>query len=224
VIYIVGYYLQQVTNMTNQSTVSGSAEPSVYPLHTFSDDVYGLFTGVVLAAMGIAVLASGGLITGGAAGMALLASYLLPWTPAQLVPVINLPFIAFGLFAMGRGFAVKTLAVSLCLGYCVHLCAAMLLPHVSAPVACLAGGTLLGMGILCFARHNASIGGTGVVTLWMQRTKGINAGKAQMAFDACLFVVAAFTQPLDRLLWSLIGTVAMNYVLMAWHKPGRYRG
>lgn len=195
-----------------------------YPKHTVSDDVYGLFTGVTLSAMGIAVLASGGLITGGAAGMALLASYLLPWTPAQLVPVINLPFIIFGFYAMGRGFAAKTFAVSICLGYCVHLCGALLLPQTSAPVACLAGGTLLGMGILCFARHNASIGGTGVVTLWMQKSLGINAGLAQMAFDACLFVVAAFSQPWERLIWSLVGTVAMNYVLMAWHKPGRYRG
>lgn len=45
-----------------------------------------------------------------------------------------------------------------------------------------------------------------------------------MCFDACLFVVAAFRQPPDRLLWSLVDTFAMNYVLMAWHKPGRYRG
>jgi len=62
------------------------------------------------------------------------------------------------------------------------------------------------------------------VTLWLQRTRGINAGKAQMAFDACLFVAAAFTQPAYLLAWSLVGTVAMNYVLMCWHKDGRYRG
>ncbi|EIV5806636.1 YitT family protein [Klebsiella aerogenes] len=195
-----------------------------YPRHTAKDDVYGLFTGVCLSATGIAILSSGGLITGGAAGMALLVSYLVPFSPAQLVPIINLPFILFGWVVMGRAFAGKTLAVSICLGFAVHLVSAMLLPHVNAPVACLAGGTLLGMGILCFARHNASIGGTGVVTLWMQRKYGINAGLAQMVFDACLFVVAAFSQPWERLGWSLVGTVAMNYVLMAWHKPGRYRG
>ncbi|WP_178081788.1 hypothetical protein [Pseudomonas sp. B10(2017)] len=45
-----------------------------------------------------------------------------------------------------------------------------------------------------------------------------------MCFDACLLVVAAFRQPPDRLLWSLVDTFAMNYVLTAWHKPGRYRG
>ncbi|WP_409259980.1 YitT family protein [Pseudomonas sp. KCJK8806] len=156
--------------------------------------------------------------------MALLISYVTPWTPAQLLPVVNLPFILFGLFTMGRAFAAKTLAVSLSLGAAVHIAPEMLLPHVDPAFAWIAGGTLLGMGILCFARHNASIGGTGVVTLWMQKRYGINAGKAQMVFDACLFLVAAFIQPWEQLAWSLVGTVAMNLVLVIWHKPGRYRG
>lgn len=45
-----------------------------------------------------------------------------------------------------------------------------------------------------------------------------------MCFDTRMFVVAAFSQPPDRLLWSLVDSLAMNYVLMAWHKTGRYRG
>ncbi|EJO1639689.1 YitT family protein [Salmonella enterica] len=206
--------------MTNER----AATAADYPPHTASDDLYGLFTGVTLAAMGIAMLGAGGLITGGAAGMALLLSYLVPWTPAQLVPLINLPFIAFGFFAMGRAFAGKTLAVSLCLGLAVHACAAMLLPHVSPVSAAVYGSTLLGIGILFFARHNASIGGTGIVTLWIQRRFKINAGLAQCAFDAVLFVVAAFSQPWDKLAISFVGVVLMNGCLMAWHKPGRYRG
>lgn len=195
-----------------------------FPRHTNVDDVYGLFTGVVLSSMGIAVLSSGGLITGGAAGMALLASYLVPFSPAQLVPIINLPFIVFGWFTMGRSFAAKTLAVSLCLGFFTHVCTVMLLPHVLPQYAAIFGSILLGMGILCFARHNSSIGGTGVVTLWIQHKYSFNAGKAQMIFDAVLFIVAAFSQSWDRLVWSLIGTVLMNSVLIFWHKPGRYRG
>jgi len=176
---------------------------TTFPRHTTLDDTYGLFTGVVLSAVGIAVLAKGGVITGESSGMALLISYVTPWTPAQLLPVVNLPFILFGLFTMGRAFAAKTLAVSLSLSVAVHIATEMLLPHVDPAFAWIAGGTLLGIGILCFARHNASIGGTGVVTLWMQKRYGINAGKAQMVFDACLFVVAAFIQPWEQLAWSL---------------------
>ncbi|MCP6134251.1 YitT family protein, partial [Klebsiella pneumoniae] len=86
---------------------------------------------MVLCAVGIAVLASGNLITGGASGMALLLSNLFPMTPAQLLPLVNLPFIAFGFFAMGRSFAGKTLVVSICLGFAIHLCTAMLLPTIS---------------------------------------------------------------------------------------------
>ncbi|QXA73931.1 YitT family protein [Klebsiella aerogenes] len=195
-----------------------------YPRHTAADDFYGLFTGVALAAMGIAALGAGGLITGGAAGMALLLSYLVPWTPAQLVPVINLPFIAFGFFAMGRMFAAKTLAVSLSLGVAVHVCAVMLLPTIAPITAAVFGSIFLGIGILFMARHGASIGGTGIVTLWGQRRFNVNAGLSQCAFDAVLFVVAAFSQPWDKLAISFVGVVIMNSCLIFWHKPGRYRG
>jgi hypothetical protein len=36
--------------------------------------------------------------------------------------------------------------------------------------------------------------------------------------------VAAFYLPSEKMAWSLVGTVAMNAILIIWHKPGRYRG
>ena len=88
----------------------------------------------------------------------------------------------------------------------------------------LVGGTFIGMGILSLARHNASVGGTGVVTLWLYRTFGINAGKSQMLFDLLVFVLALIKLPFALLIWSAVSALAMNAMLMNWHKPGRYQG
>lgn len=68
------------------------------------------------------------------------------------------------------------------------------------------------------------MGGTGSVVLWVQKRFGINAGISQLACDCILFLVASFYLPVDKMIWSLVGTVAMNLVLIIWHKPGRYRG
>lgn len=193
--------------------------------HNVLDDAYGLFIGVLFAAMGISLLAKGGLISGGIAGMALLASRITGWAPAPLVPLINVPFILFAFHAMGRGFGAKSLLVSVAIGAGVGVISASLdVASVHGGFAAIAGGTFLGMGILCLARHNASMGGTGALTLWIQRRYAFNAGISQMVFDLALFAVAAVFLPLPKILWSVVGTVAMNAMLIAWHKPGRYRG
>ncbi|WNW11522.1 YitT family protein [Pseudomonas sp. DTU_2021_1001937_2_SI_NGA_ILE_001] len=199
--------------------------PTTYPRHTAVDDAYGLFTGITLAATGIAILGQSGLITGGIAGMALLGSFLSPYSAALLVPLINVPFLLFALFTMGRSFALKSVLVSFALGAGVKLVSpALNASGINPEIGWVIGGTLLGMGILCLARHNASMGGTGAMVLWIQRRFAINAGISQLVCDCILFGVAAFFMPADKLIWSLIGTVAMNLVLIRWHKPGRYRG
>jgi len=189
------------------------------------DDLYGLFIGIVFAAMGVALLAQGGLITGGIAGMALLVSFLTHIAPSTLVPLINIPFIIFACCTMGRMFGIKSFLVSISLGAGVGMIAHMLNAQgISGSLASVVGGTFLGMGILCLARHNASMGGTGALTLWLQRSYSINAGKSQLMFDLVLFAIASFFLPWNKMLWSLVGTMAMNAMLIVWHKPGRYQG
>ncbi|MFW3895755.1 YitT family protein [Pseudomonas bharatica] len=198
---------------------------ALYPRHTALDDAYGLFTGIALAATGIAILGKSGLITGGIAGMALLGSFISPYPASTLVPAINVPFLLFALFTMGRAFTLKSVLVSFALGAGVKLITpALNVSGVDPSVGWVIGGTLLGMGILCLARHDASMGGTGSVVLWVQKRFGINAGISQLACDCILFLVASFYLPVDKMIWSLVGTVAMNLVLIIWHKPGRYRG
>lgn len=202
-----------------------SCDIASYPRHSALDDAYGLFTGIALAATGIAILGKSGLITGGIAGMALLGSFISPYSTSALVPAINVPFLIFAFFTMGRNFTLKSLLVTFGLGAGVNLVTpALNTTGIDPEIGWAIGGTLLGMGILCLARHNASMGGTGAVVLWVQRKFSINAGISQLVCDCLLFIIAMISLPREKLVWSLIGTVAMNLVLITWHKPGRYRG
>jgi uncharacterized membrane-anchored protein YitT (DUF2179 family) len=178
-----------------------------------------------LASTGIAILGKSGLVTGGIAGMALLVSLITHYPPSVLVPVINIPFLLFALATMGRSVTLKSVIVSLSLGLGISLIRpALNVSGIPPDIGSIVGGTLLGMGILCLARHNASMGGTGAVVLWIQRRCSINAGISQLACDCVLFIVASLYLPIGKMIWSVIGTVAMNAILMIWHKPGRYRG
>ncbi len=193
--------------------------------HTLKDDIYGLALGVMFIAVGLNLLKFSGMVTGGIAGIALLISYYVPLPIGLLFTLVNIPFLVFCYFSMGRAFTLKTLIVSITLGLATQAVPMLITISYLHPLfAALVGGTFIGMGILSLARHNASVGGTGVVTLWMYRRFGINAGKSQMAFDALVFLLSLIKMPLILLLWSALSALAMNAMLMNWHKPGRYQG
>ncbi len=198
---------------------------SLVTAHTLKDDIYGLALGVMFIAVGLNLLKFSGMVTGGIAGIALLISYYLPLPIGLLFTLVNIPFLVFCYFSMGRAFTIKTLIVSITLGLATQAVPMLITISYLHPLfAALVGGTFIGMGILSLARHNASVGGTGVVTLWMYRRFGINAGKSQMALDALVFLLSLIKMPLLLLLWSALSALAMNAMLMNWHKPGRYQG
>ena len=171
------------------------------------------------------MLKCSGMITGGIAGIALLIAHVSTLPIGVLFFLVNLPFMVFCYVTMGRAFTLKTLIVNVALSAATQAVPLLLtVSYVHPLFAALVGGTFLGMGVLSLARHNASVGGTGVVTLWLQRRTGINAGKSQMVLDVLVFALSLLTLPLPLLLWSTLSALAMNAMLMNWHKPGRYQG
>lgn len=152
--------------------------------HSIAEDVYAFLIGCSLIVMGLVCLHKAGLVTGGMAGIALLLSYLVPVGPGILFTLINIPFLAFALRAMSPAFAIKTMIASCGVTFFAGLMPRVITVSQIDPLfASLFAGTIIGLGILCLARHQAGVGGTGIVTLWLQKTRGINAGHVQISID-----------------------------------------
>ncbi|BAK67045.1 hypothetical membrane protein [Sphingobium sp. SYK-6] len=200
------------------------ASPAVIP-HSAVEDIYALIVGCVLLTLGLALLKAAGLVTGGIAGIALLISYLVPLPAGLLFTLINIPFFAFAWRAMGRGFMMKTIAVNAGIALLSIAMRASLSITVASPAfAALVGGTVIGMGILALARHGAGVGGTGVITLWLHKRHGINAGLSQIAFDIVILGISLSVIDARALAWSALSAAAVSGILIAWHRPGRYTG
>lgn len=198
-------------------------EPQQITRHTPFEDAQGLLFGTIMCALGIQFLAYGGFMTGQTAGLALLISYATGWGFGPVFFVINLPFYWLGYRRIGLPFTVKSfIAVGLMSVF------AALLPHYLAferlnpAVAALLFGFTTGAGLLALFRHGASLGGVGVVALYLQDRTGFRAGWVQMAFDVALFAVALFWVPADRLIWSVLGVVVVNLVIAINHRRDRY--
>lgn len=193
--------------------------------HTPIEDVHALLIGSSFIAVGLTLLKTAGLVTGGVAGVALIVSYLTNWPVGTVFLVLNIPFYILAQRTMGWAFTGKTLATNLLLaGLAFGMPHWLKVTGVDPIFAAVFGGTIIGMGILALARHRSSVGGVGVLALYLQEKRGISAGKVQMIAD-CLVVAAAFMviSP-AKLLLSILSAVALSLVILANHRPGRYAG
>ncbi|KQM40846.1 hypothetical protein ASE59_00455 [Sphingomonas sp. Leaf10] len=193
--------------------------------HSRSEDVYAIVVGCVMIALGLALLRAAGLVTGGIAGVALLVSYLIPLPTGVLFTLINIPFFLFAKRAMGTRFMLRTIAVNAGIALFSTMARyGFRIVEVHPAFAAIAGGTVIGMGILALARHDAGVGGTGVVTLWLQRTRGWNAGRTQIAIDLGILAASFAVVAPVQVAWSAFSAAAISGILIAWHRPGRYTG
>jgi uncharacterized membrane-anchored protein YitT (DUF2179 family) len=206
-------------------TLARHPSPSEGIPHSSAEDVYAMFVGCTLLVLGLVFLKAAGLVTGGIAGIALLVSYLVPLPPGVLFTIINLPFFAFAWKVMGARFTLRSIGVNAGIAlFSAIRPLAFDVSNVHPLFAAVVGGTVIGMGILALARHDAAVGGTGVLTLWLQRTRGWNAGRTQIALDVVILAIAIPVVAADRLGWSILSAAAISGILIAWHRPGRYTG
>jgi len=70
--------------------------------------------------------------------------------------------------------------------------------HIQTLFSAVVGGALSGLGILFFIRHRGSLGGIGILAVYLQRERGWSVGKVQMSFDAMLMLVALLCADLGQ--------------------------
>jgi uncharacterized membrane-anchored protein YitT (DUF2179 family) len=200
-----------------------SAEPHRSIDHTLLEDAQAFLLGTAMVALGVVFLRTCGLITGQTAGLAVLLSYLSGWSFGWVFFVLNAPFWILAFARMGLRFTIKSaIAVALVSVMTEMLPQALVIEHLSPPVGALLAGATTGLGLIAVFRHGGSLGGVGVVALWLQETAGIRAGWVQLGFDAVLFLVAFFFLDTTLVLWSLLGAVVVNLIIGVNHRRDRY--
>lgn len=112
--------------------------------HSVAEDVQGMVLATLVASLGLAIFAKGGLMIGGMAGVAFLLHYALHWNFGLVFVLVNLPFYWLSVRRMGWEFTLKTFAA---VGACGVL--TNLLPrwadyaHMSTAFSAIVGGRCL---------------------------------------------------------------------------------
>lgn len=191
--------------------------------HGLIDDAQGLAYGSFMAAVGVLLLTHLGFVTGQTAGLAILISYATGWGFAPVFFAVNLPFYWLGYKRLGLAFMLKSFtAVAMMSILVVLLPQGLQFGYVHPGVGAVLVGFLTGSALLALFRHGASLGGIGIVALYLQDATGFRAGWTQLIFDACLFAVALTLRDWPSVAWSFLGALVLNLVIAINHRRDRY--
>jgi uncharacterized membrane-anchored protein YitT (DUF2179 family) len=191
--------------------------------HTLLEDIQGILVGATLVALAIQFLRAGDLFTGQIAGLAILGTAVTGWSFGTLFFLMNLPFYALAIARLGWAFTIRSLlAVSLMSGLADLFPLVFTIDRIPPGVSAILFGILAGPGLLALFRHGASLGGVGIVALWLQDRNGIPAGRTQLVFDVGVFLLALMVFEWQAVLWSLLGAAILNQLITVNHRRDRY--
>jgi uncharacterized membrane-anchored protein YitT (DUF2179 family) len=193
--------------------------------HNLFEDAQAILVAPLFMAFAVLLFRHAGLLTGGTVGLAFLIHYASGWPIGILVFAINLPFYIFAIRSMGWAFTLKTfIAISLLAIYTEAIPSLISLQTINPLFAAIMGGFMAGIGLLMLIRHKASLGGLGVLAIYLQNTRGWRAGKVQMAADFIIVGAALLVRDPFSVGLSIVGALALNLVIGVNHRSGRYMG
>ena len=193
--------------------------------HNLFEDAQAILVAPLFMAFAVLLFRHAGLLTGGTVGLAFLIHYASGWPIGILVFAINLPFYIFAIRSMGWAFTLKTfIAISLLAIYTEAIPGLISLQTINPLFAAIMGGFMAGIGLLMLIRHKASLGGLGVLAIYLQNTRGWRAGKVQMAADFIIVGAALLVRDPFSVGLSIVGALALNLVIGVNHRSGRYMG
>lgn len=191
--------------------------------HSHKEDWIAILTGTFLVAQGVYFLQSANLLTGGTTGLALLVSQFVSASFGTLYFLANCPFYLLAWKRFGARFAFNSaISGALVSIFADHLYLVITLETINEIYCAVAGGLLMGLGMLILFRHRSSLGGFNVLCLFIQDKFGISVGKSQLIIDLCILVASFFFVSPQVIGLSILGAILLNVVLAMNHKPTRY--
>ncbi|WP_252732095.1 YitT family protein [Paraglaciecola arctica] len=195
-----------------------------FPTHRFYEDVLALFCAGVLVSFGVVLFGTHDLLTGGTAGIAIVGTHLVDINFGLLFFLVNIPFYYIAWTQLSRRFTINTfISVSMVsvmteqIGHLIHI------ESIHPLFASVAGGLLIGVGLLIMFRHKSSLGGLGILALYLQNKFNIRAGNFGLLVDAMILGSSMLIFNFDIVILSVIGAITLNLLIAVNHKPGRYQ-
>ena len=174
---------------------------------------------LLLAAGVMEFISPQGIILGGATGIALTIAHYAPLPLSSVVLGINILLFAAGTLALGKKFALATIASTLL--YPLFMAGFELFPHTLAQsvqdpmLSAVFGGMLMGGGVGLIIRSGGSTGGTDIIALILNKRLHANLSVLLYAIDGCVLACQALFSSAEQI---LLGIFVLGLLTMVMNK------
>lgn len=156
--------------------------------------------------------------TGGVTGIAVVLSPYLPFiSRADMVMVINVALLGLGFAVFGKGFAGKTVYVSLLMSgltWVLERAVPLTAPMTSQPLLELIFAVALpAVGSAILFNMDASSGGTDIVAMVLRKYTSLDIGKALMCSDMVITLMACVVFGMETGLFSILGLLMKSLLV-----------
>lgn len=156
--------------------------------------------------------------TGGVSGLAVILGHYFPGiTPGDFVMVINVALLILGFAVFGRGFGFKTAFVSLLMSGMIWVLERVLpmdAPMTTQPFLELIFAVAFpAVGSAILFNYDASSGGTDIVAMVLRKFTSLNIGRALMASDMVITLMACVAFGMETGLFSVLGLVIKSLLV-----------
>jgi uncharacterized membrane-anchored protein YitT (DUF2179 family) len=193
--------------------------------HSFFEDIFGIVSGSILFSVGLSLMHSSEVLTGGVAGIALLIAKRLNAQIGTVYLLIAAPFLVLAFWKKGWRFTLRSALsmafVSLLTNYMPKIFSLQIHNKLLATVI---ANILLGVGMVVIFRHFSSLGGFNVIALVAQEKFGLKAGYVQLVLDFLVLLAGLTSYSAYVVMISLIGDALLNISLAINHRSDRYLG
>lgn len=171
-------------------------------------DFFLIALGVIVAGFGLkGFLVPNHFFDGGVTGISLLVYEFYHFNFSAITILINLPFIAAGLFVVSRRFAIRTLASVLLLAACLHYIPYPIITSDKLLIAVF-GGIFLGLGSGLAMRAGCALDGIEVLALYTWKRTSFTIYEIILAINILIFGIAALRFGMETALYSILTYLA----------------
>jgi uncharacterized membrane-anchored protein YitT (DUF2179 family) len=154
------------------------------------DKLIKLFCGCLVTSIGVIILRHSHVVTGGVAGLSLMISYFLNIQFSSIFFAINIPFYIFSFVKIGWKFTLSTVAAVTILSLMTGIDKWLPLFSIPILIGAVFGGLIIGFGLSIIAINGASLGGTNMVAIFLQKRYNLNPGIMNFIFDFLVVVLS----------------------------------
>lgn len=180
-------------------------------------DAFFVFLGSIIGAIGINMfLTHARLLSGGAAGIALIVQYLFGIKAGYMILLINIPLFFLAYNKLSRRFMIYSLIGTVTLSVFLVITAPISnILHINDKLLyCIYGGVVNGIGYGLVFAHHGSTGGLDIISMLIRkRNSNFNIGRTNFLINIFIISVSALIFGLPNALYTLIAMYISSFVL-----------